>query len=270
MRFYLKRYVYVVSKNRKRLPLILAPLVIYLLSAAAIGDRFLVTQKIRLPQDSPIASARGPIEVIRPSDLISHPEDLFQDQFALVELANHLYAFPELGQNGHPASVLRAVCQRDMSLTKQVEDVVTVSYFGPNQALGEMLVGFFSQRLLARSEEGLERSNRQTPGRMGVGTVPQPTRVAALGSPPVQQPVKAEALGTKEVLPQHSLWRAERLSTAALVLGVSVAFAMLFFGFLEWTDPSFKSERHAARYLGTPVLGAIPNLDKLSQALTKK
>jgi hypothetical protein len=270
MWFYLKRYRYVVSKNRKFLPLVLAPLAIYLVGAAAMADRLLVTQKIRLPQDTPIASAKGPVEVISVNDLISHPEDFFQDQFALAELANLLYAFPELGQGGPPANALRVVCQRDMSLTKPGEDLLAVSYSGPNAALGGELVGFFSERLLTRTEEGMERSSRQTAGRMGARTAPQAAGVASPGVASNREPLRVATLGARDLLAQHAVWRPERFPVAVLVFVASLVFMMLVFAFLEWADPSFKSERQVARYLDVPILGSIPNLDNLPQALIKK
>jgi len=39
---------------------------------------------------------------------------------------------------------------------------------------------------------------------------------------------------------------------------------------LEWFDPSFKSERQIAQYLELPILGSIPDLNKISAALHSK
>ena len=37
---------------------------------------------------------------------------------------------------------------------------------------------------------------------------------------------------------------------------------------LEWMDPSFKSERQIARYLDVPVLGSMPDLNKITNSMT--
>ena len=267
MWFYFKRYRHVVSKNRKLLLLAFVPLAVYLVLASLMADRSLVIQKLRIPHTSPVASAKGPIELISVKDLVSHPEDLFQDQFALAELANRLYAFPELGQGGPAPNVLKVICQRHMSLNKEGDDTLIVSYSGANSALGEEMVGFFSERLLNRAEEGRERTNRQTGRKAATQSAYQPGGVGSPDVPSVQEPPWIGALGAKELFPQHAVWRPERFPVAFMVFVVSVIFMVLFFGFLEWADPSFKSERQVARYLGAPILGSIPNLDKLSQAL---
>jgi capsular polysaccharide biosynthesis protein len=38
----------------------------------------------------------------------------------------------------------------------------------------------------------------------------------------------------------------------------------------EWSDPSFKSERQVAQYLELPILGSLPDLNKVSAALDSK
>jgi len=42
---------------------------------------------------------------------------------------------------------------------------------------------------------------------------------------------------------------------------------MMILGMLEWADPSFKSERQVARYLGLPIIGSLPDLNKICAAL---
>jgi hypothetical protein len=112
-----------------------------------------------------------------------------------------------------------------------------LSYTGEDSTLGRTLVAFYTGRLVKRLKEGRART---PPG---------------AASPPLTfQPA-----GDIVVVAERSLWRPERMRPASIVLCLSTLAVLLLIAMFELLDPSFKSERQMARYLGLPVLGALPD-----------
>jgi capsular polysaccharide biosynthesis protein len=68
----------------------------------------------------------------------------------------------------------------------------------------------------------------------------------------------------------RTLWRHERLVPLALITFISLIGVLIVLAVLEWSDPSFKSERQVAQYLDLPILGSLPDLNKISAALNMK
>jgi len=48
---------------------------------------------------------------------------------------------------------------------------------------------------------------------------------------------------------------------------ISIFCILILIGVMEWNDNSFKSERQIGRYLNMPVLGSIPDLNRMSKLM---
>jgi capsular polysaccharide biosynthesis protein len=51
---------------------------------------------------------------------------------------------------------------------------------------------------------------------------------------------------------------------------ISLSGILVLLVIFEWSDPSLKSERQVAQYLELPILGSLPDLNKISVALDSK
>jgi len=76
-----------------------------------------------------------------------------------------------------------------------------------------------------------------------------------------------QADGDPRVLGVATPWSSERLPRALLIGVLSLLAVLLLIGVLELSDPAFKSERQVARYLDLPVLGSMPDADRLTHRL---
>ena len=77
-------------------------------------------------------------------------------------------------------------------------------------------------------------------------------------------------MGNIEINAHRTLWRPERLVPLVLITFISLIGVLMVLVLLEWSDPSFKSERQVAQYLELPILGSLPNLNKISASLNLK
>lgn len=244
MHFNMKRYLHGVSGRRLWLLLILLPPLVYLALSAIRSDRFSVKQNISISKESPVALAVTPVGLKRMGDIISHPDDFFQNNFTLRKLYNNLYAVTPVDQADRQFRILMKTVKNDISLTMPAENVMRITYHGKDQKMGKTLVGYYSERLVQKTREGLARSKL----RDSKGQLPK-------------------LMGGMEVGKHHALWRSERLTPLVVVFIASSIAVLAFLAVLEWADPSFKSERQVARYLGFPILGSLPDLNKISAVL---
>jgi hypothetical protein len=135
----------------------------------------------------------------------------------------------------------------NMSLTMPSEDLLMVSYHGKDRKVGKALVGYYSQRLIQKIEEGFERSNHRDIN----------SKTPFL-------------MGSMEIKAHRAFWRSERFLPFVLTGILSFLGVLMVLAVLEWSDPSFKSERQVAQYLNLPILGSLPDLKKTFTALTEK
>lgn len=248
MRFYLQRIIKALRARQYWWWLVLVAPLLYLIYAAVLDVRIDHAQHLEYSGDDlPIAASNSPTGIFRLQQLLDHPELLFLDEFALVQLDRKLESLEGLvslpGQYKLPTLI-----SDTMTLTKQGDTELVVAYQGSEPLLGEILVGFYTDRLLRKASEGMLR-----------------TRAAKASD--------AQFLRLSGELHQsesRSWWRADRLPMAALLLVVSGVSIVLIVIALELTDPSFKSERQMARYLGIPVLGKIPDLDNLAHLMSQQ
>ena len=246
MLFFLKRYVHAISAHRRLLLLFLIPPFVYLLLSATIPDRFSIQQRISIPKNASVQLGKRPGSSLRLSDIIARPESFFQDDFALMLLQRHLNPDTALGLTKTPFSGLKTTVETGMTLTMTGGKAVAVAYHGDDRNLGEKLVDFYSQRLVNKLKAG------SIPGSKNGNRKKQPS---------------ASLIGQPEIKELRALWRAQRLFPSLIIAAISLFIILIIIALIEWLDPSFKSERQVARYLGIPILGSLPNLKKISEAI---
>jgi len=247
MHFNAKRYLYGLSKRRIWLLLILLPPLIYLLISAVHSDRFSVKQKISITKDSPVALASNAMSVKPMGEIVSRPDVFFQNTFAVRQLYTNLYAGSAVYRADRQFRMLLDTIRTSISLTMPAEGIAQITYYGKDEKIGRSLVGYYSLRLIRKTEEGLALSK--------------------IRGPKSQVPV---LMGGMEIDEHRAFWRPERSLSFVMICIFSLITVLAFLGFLEWTDPSFKSERQVARYVGLPIIGSLPNLNRIYAALNVK
>ena len=247
MNFQMKRYIYGVSKRRLLLLLILVPPFVFLALSAIRSDRFSIKQDISISKNSPVALASGPMGLEQMENIASNPDDFFQNNFAVRKLYTNLYAGTAVYRADRQFRILLDTIKEDMSLSMPSENIVRITYHGKNQKIGQALVGYYSQRLLLKAKEGLSRSEHQD----SMNMVPK-------------------LMGGMEFEEHQALWRIERLLPFVIICFVSLMGVLFLLGMLEWSDQSLKTERQVARYLELPIIGSLPDLNKISAALVSK
>ncbi len=244
MHFHIKRYLYGVWRRRLWLLLILLPPLIYIVLSAVHFDRFSIKQNINISKDVPVVLAASPNGLKPVGEVVANPDDFLLSNFAVRKLYTNFYAGTAVYRADRQFRILLETIKDNMSLAMQSENILMVGYHGKDRKVGKALVGYYSQRLIQKIEEGLERSKHR-----GINS-------------------KAPFLmGEMEIKEHHAFWRSERLSPFVLIGIVSLMVVLIALGVLEWSDPSFKSERQVAQYLDLPILGSLPDLKKTYTAL---
>lgn len=244
MHFNIKRYLHGASGRRLWLLLILLPPLAYLALSAIRSDRFIVKQNISIAKESPVAFGVTPVGFKRMGDIVSRPDDFFQNNFTVRKLYSELHTGPAMYRSDAQLNILMNTIKNDISLTMPYDNVATIYYHGKDQMLGKTLVGYYSKRLVQKAKEGLDRSKFRN------SKYPLP-----------------ELKGSMEVEEYRALWRSERFLPLVGIFIISLIAVMTLLAALEWADLSFKSERQVARYLGLPILGSLPDLNKVSAEL---
>jgi hypothetical protein len=201
-----------------------------------LPDRFVVSQNVSISDTFPVARMTDPVGTIPFKDLYADPSSFFLNSYAVNKLNNTVLA----GWAEKYATVIDDMVKKTMTMILAGENKVQIRYHGRNRELGEILVGFYSDRLLKKALEGGTRSGH------------------------TESFSKPEISGLIEIREEKALWRPERLKPFLVCCLVSVILVLIFLGILEWSDPSFKSERQIARYTGLPILGSIPDLNRVA------
>lgn len=143
---------------------------------------------------------------------------------------------PFIDRQGGEYPILPATPARSVFFRLAQGSLVSVVYEGPDPANGSDLVTHF----VARMKRGLAERGPE------LGIDDNATTVAPL-----------------VLSGQHALWRPERLKPLTRSFGLSLLTVLVILIVLEFNDPSFKTERAAARYTGIPMLGSLPDMDPL-------
>lgn len=247
MSFYLKRFWRAFGIYKKWVLLVLPALALYLIYAALTDIDFVVSQEFSsYSGETPMAAGGSPVAILRLDALVTDPKLLFFDGFALSRLRKD----PDLlaAYGGQPdETALSRILHSDLTLApSQTPAGLRLSYAGQDEAVGRALVDFYSQRVMEGIDEGMKRAKRTG---------------AAIAA------VRLQPAGDLVVDARRTLWSPERLEPALGVAILTFLGVLVLIAILELSDPSFKSERQMARYLGIPVLGAIPDAEPLAKRL---
>ncbi len=247
MRFYLKRYGDALLLHRMWALGVFFSLGIYLFLAAQFNVKFVVSQDFSpYVGEMAVAVPNSPVDTIQLDKLISEPDMFFLDGFALAQLRKKLLPMDSIGDMVDENQLFRFV-HSSMSLSSLDSSRLRLGYFGADENLGKTLVLFYRERLLKRIEDGGMRTQRLS------AKVPDPI-----------QPI-----GDIMVAHEKTFWSTDRWFPAMLVIIFSSLVIMVFIAIFEFSDPSFRSERQMARYLGVSILGVIPDAGPLARTLRK-
>lgn len=245
MNFLFKRYMHGVIKRKNWLSLILVIPFIYLLFASAQVDRFTIWQTLSIPQNAPVAIESSPMGYQSLGNVIDNADGFFRNNYTVTKLLQDTFGSLSMAWPAGPTTALIESVRNDMSIRMDTNGRPQILYYGKDRKTGEMLVGYYADRLLRQTKEGYIRSN-QTP----------------LGAIAITGPVESTG--------HRAFWRNDRIAPLLLSVLLSlIGVAALMWG-MEWSDPSFKSERQIARYLDVPVLGSMPDLNKVTDNMVKK
>lgn len=244
MLFNMKRYYYGFLRYRAWVRLFVLPPLAYLIIAALIPSQFVISQDIKISSDFPIARMSSPTEYDVMQKIISRPEAFFQNTFALRALYGQMNSGVGDYRTDPMFRSLVSSAKQVMHLDEIGKDTIQISYQGPDQRIGLSMVNFYSERLIQNAIAGIKRSNAKN----------------------FQNPRLTGETKTKE---QRMLWQADRIGPLLIITSISILAVLILCGMLEYRDSSFKSERQMARYLNLPVLGSVPDLNRVYAAMEK-
>jgi hypothetical protein len=244
MFFHLKRYYYGLLNYRSLLWLMLFPPLLFIVISLMTPNLFVIKQDIRLSKNAPVALITSPVGYISMQELLSSPRTLFQNKLSIRALYGQMYSDIDYYRTDPQFRALFVEARNHMDLEKSKNDMVHIVYKGPEKEKGIMMVGFYADRLVQNVSEGIRRS-----------------KAKAHYVPKLTGEVK---IGEKQIIFETSrLWQLFQVAV------ISVIGIMILCGILEYRDSSFKSERQMARYLDVPILGSIPDLNKVYASMEK-
>jgi hypothetical protein len=259
-KFFLKRYLYKISSQRGLFILGLIPALIYLGASAMQMDRFKIYQKIKIEPATPLAVSNSPSDYTSIAWFLTHPDELFLDAYTLQTLNRELQKeLPPQPAITTEAQLMQSI-KSAMSFSYE-KDMLRISYSGINQEMGEFLAAFYAKKILKKAEDGVKRQEM-----LLARQLQQEGKVV----PAPKSPPYSELKGGLTVESERALWRNERLPMTLLLLAAGLAAVLVWIGILELLDTSFKSERQVARLLGLPVLGTVPNMNRISKIMSIK
>jgi hypothetical protein len=245
MVFNIRRFIYALSRRRFWLLLILLPPIFYIIVSSGSPDRFSIHQKISISKDLVLASGSDGFKGVK--DIVSHPDDFFLNNFAVRKLFAKLHPGTAVYRADLQFRNLLNTIKDNMSIEMPSENMTLITFFGKDKETGQTLVNYYSQRFIQKAKEGLVRSTHK------------------------EFDVKLPVLsGNVEINTHRSLWRSDRLIPLVLISFISLNAILVLLVVFEWSDPSFKSERQVAQYLELPILGSLPDLNKVFVALNSK
>lgn len=241
MFFYLKRFSAALVANKRWGAIVPLSLLLYLVYVAAMDLRYLVIQPVGpYNPEIPLAVAHNPVATIKFEEIVHQPGLLFLEGFSLKQVQKKILVLKEHAQLADENRLSQFV-HESMSIGLGQDHLLEITFNGEDPTVGKILVDYYSQRLLTRIEDGLTRSK-------------------TLSTPSTQRP---EFRGEMLISTHRSLWNQDRLNSLVVVLIISTIFTMILVAYIEFTNPAFKSEREMAQYLGLPILGIIPNVDRM-------
>jgi len=242
MNFFLKRSVKAISKRLNWLFLAFIPVIIYLVVSAAIPDRFAARQEISVTGETLISLSPRAADLRSLQKLISTPSYFFLNRFALALLAKRLELRMPSIQNWRSEVSLISKVEQCLTFTMTGKNTVQVAYEGNDQQEGETMVDFYADRFIKQAKDYLALN-------------PSAVKDGA---------VAPRMMGRITVVEKRSLWRHARFEPAFYIFVITLIALLVLIVLFEWLKPSFRSERHIAHYLKVPILGAFPDLKRIT------
>ncbi|GAB4256090.1 MAG: hypothetical protein Kow00109_30650 [Acidobacteriota bacterium] len=245
MRYWWKRYCSSVRRRRSYFLLCVAVPGVYLMVAAMVPNFFRITARAPLGPETPLTVTPGGVRTIPLHQWVA--ERGWLDEGFYWNLEERI---PRRIQESASTSPLWRVLREQVEVTVREPDGLEIRYTGPDRELGYWLVQLVAERIVARAREG---------------------RLLATEAPGGEVPTLSEPLGlpaAPEVESERRL--APRVAAAVRLVPWTLAAVLVVLGLLEIFDPTLKTEREAARYLGLPVLGSLPDLGKVCERLERR
>lgn len=217
--------------RKKTLILVFVPGLLYLAFSAIVPEQYRVSHEFKAgPQTALRHAAVSGAGTL--GDLLARPDTLFENPAVLGDLSKRLWRVMPFDRGADLNSSVHAYVQDHMRLESVGPSSVAVVYAGRELPVGRMLANFYAQQLIQQLD---------APG----------LRLSIL----------------PDVELSRALWRCERLVPAVWITVFSLFVLLLIVILIEWMDPSLKTVRQASRYLEVPVLGFIPDLQRLNEVL---
>lgn len=236
MNFNLKRYYYSLIKWRFLFLLLAVIPILHICISAVIPDRYRVSQHIAISDETPVALLANPVGHMTFRELRNRQSEFFFDSYAIRKLEEQL----NLGRTDALYAIFNAAIQKDLSIKPAGNNLFRIEYYGKYLNIGETLVKFYSKRLQNRVLEGQVRSSKEA-----------------------DRPTHPELLSTMEISKARAIWRSERFIPVSTSFFITLCVILMLTAIFEYSDSSFKSERQIARYTNLPILGNVPDLNKL-------
>lgn len=264
MSFFLKRLRHRIGDHRNWSFLALLPAIIYIAFKALSPDLFYMYQDISLSPGAPVALTTSPTDFEPVSWFVKNQENFFLDTYTLKVLSSQLNQNILLDQKNTQFAPSINNIKQCMSIQCPTNNNTRISYLGKDKALGQMLVDFYAKRLIKKAEEGVKRYDVQSQG-AALKEVVQKIPLLKKQSRP-----SFAAMGDIVIDEQNAFWRQDRLVPVIALIIIGCVLFLCLAAVMELVDPSFKSERQVAAYLQLPLLGTLPNLNKISQYIGGK
>lgn len=247
VRFLLKHSLHAFSKHRLWMLLALVPPLIYLVHFAIVPDRFAVKQEISISGDDLVALSPRPGDLKALSELVSTPRYFFLNNFALMLLGKRLDMDMQVEGAQNPLPALKKEVESGLYITLHGQDRAVMTYDGKDRNRGQVMIGFYSQRLVKQAGDWLIKNRKGVDKSRAV----------------------PKLVGQITVMEQRSFWRSERLLPVVYLFFGSLILVLVIIAMTGWFTPSFRSERHMADYLKVPILGTLPDLKRITGAMKR-
>lgn len=241
MSYIVKRYTHGLKRYKAWLLLSFLMPGLYLLSAFYTPVQHTVSQRLRLAPETPFASA----SFNTMADVVADQAIFFRQNFHVNRYFNLSAEDVKHLEAGRYRQITDAIAH-DLALAQDGESA-RVTYRGNDPELGDRLVTYYARRLVRQAREGIAHSGLQV----------AQTRLPKLD-------------GGIETSVTRALWHPDRLPPLITLLIASALAVLVLIAALEWNDAALKSERQIARYVNLPVLGSLPDLNRISRILVKE
>ncbi|BCS96869.1 hypothetical protein DSLASN_25010 [Desulfoluna limicola] len=242
MSYILRRYAHGAKRYRAWFLLSFLMPGLYLLSAFYAPDRHTVWQDVQLPAETRFASTNTPTVFNTIDEVVADQALFFQNNFAVNRYFNLSMENVQHLEKERYQKVTAAI-RANITLA-YTNGIARITYLGKDPELGNDLVGYYARRLVRQAREGIERSGLLVPQN--------------------QQPKLASGIESSAI---RALWRPDRQGPLLTLFIASVLAVLVLIAALEWNDAALKSERQIARYVNLPVLGSLPDLNRITKVI---